>query len=50
MKTIYEAFDGKHFDTEKECLAYEEQKRLEQESKLIKTISNVDDHGWGRNI
>lgn len=50
MKTIYKAFDGKQFDTEKECLAYEEQKRLEQESSLIQTISNVDEYGWGETL
>lgn len=47
MKTIYEAFDGKQFDAEEDCLAYEEQKRLERDSKTVKIVSNVDEHGWG---
>lgn len=50
MKTIYEAFDGRQFDTEKKCLAYEEQNRLEQKRKTIKTISNVDSYGWGETL
>lgn len=30
MRIIYQAFDGKNFSSEKECLAYEEKEKLQE--------------------
>ena len=40
-KVIYIAFDGKEFDTEKECCEYEEKRKdLVKVSRAIDTIKN----------